>query len=38
TTRYDDLNHLFGKWSQDEFEGIEKRIDAARIIDHELWQ
>jgi len=38
TRRYDDLDHLFGKWSHSEFEKIQGFIDGQRKIDPELWQ
>jgi ribosomal protein S24E len=38
TRVYDDLDHLFGKWSQAEFDRIQAKIDAESIIDKELWQ
>ncbi len=37
TVIHDDLDHLFGKWSQQEFEDIQRRIDKEREIDKELW-
>jgi hypothetical protein len=38
TRIYDDLDHLFGKWTQEEFERIQGEIDSHRNIDEELWQ
>ena len=38
TRTYDDLDSLFGKWSQEEFERIQQKIDDERVIDEELWQ
>jgi ribosomal protein S24E len=38
TRIYDDLDHLFGQWSQEEFDLIQGKIDAERTIDKELWQ
>ena len=35
---YDDLDHLFGRWSAEEFEKIRGAIDRARQVDEELWQ
>ncbi|ABW67615.1 FitA-like ribbon-helix-helix domain-containing protein [Desulfosudis oleivorans] len=35
---YDDLDHLFGRWSADEFKKIQGAIDRARHIDEELWK
>ena len=37
TRQYDDLDHLFGKWSRSEFEKIQGFIDSQRKIDPELW-
>ena len=38
TAEYHDLDHLFGKWSDKEFEKIQGTIDAERKIDKELWE
>ena len=38
TRRYDDLDSLFGKWSQQDFEAIQAKIDGERCIDPELWK
>ena len=38
TKTYDDLDHLFGKWSQKEYKEIQNRIDKERKIDRELWE
>ena len=38
THRYNDLDHLFGKWSQTEFKRIQGTVDNQRKIDTELWQ
>ncbi|HET98179.1 MAG TPA: antitoxin [Desulfurivibrio alkaliphilus] len=32
-----DLDHLFGRWSEDEFKQIQGKIDTERRIDPELW-
>ena len=37
THRHKDLDHLFGKWSNSEFNKIQDAIDAQRKIDQELW-
>ena len=37
TAIHNDLDYLFGKWSQKEFEDIQDRIDKEREIDKELW-
>lgn len=34
---YHDLDNLFGKWDEDEFEKIQGKIDSERSIDEELW-
>ena len=33
-----DLDHLFGRWDEEEFARIQQNIDAGRRIDPELWQ
>jgi hypothetical protein len=38
TRTYDDLDHLFGRWSQKDFDRIQRKIDQERTIDKELWQ
>lgn len=38
TKKYDDLDHLFGKWTDDEFDKINLFIDDQRKIDPELWK
>lgn len=38
TAVYHDLDHLFGKWSDTEFEKIQAKIDSERIVDKELWE
>ncbi len=38
TQEYHDLDHLFGSWSEDEFNAIQGKIDAERRIDTELWK
>jgi len=35
---YDDLDDLFGRWSEDEFNAVEGKISRERCIDPELWQ
>jgi ribosomal protein S24E len=37
TLVYHDLDHMFGKWSTEEFEQIQGKIDEERKIDKELW-
>lgn len=36
--QYDDLDHLFGKWSGAEFEKMKGLLDNQRKIDPELWR
>ena len=38
TAEYHDLDHLFGRWSEEEFEKIQGKITRERQIDQELWQ
>lgn len=38
TAEFHDLDHLFGQWSEDEFEKIQDKISKERQIDKELWQ
>ncbi len=38
TAQYDDLDHLFGSWTEAEFERIQEKIDSERQIDVELWK
>jgi HicB family len=35
---YDDLDDLFGRWKDDEFEKINNAIASQRQIDEELWK
>jgi hypothetical protein len=35
---YDDLDDLFGSWSEDEFNDISARIEQGRRIDPEIWR
>ena len=37
TAVYNDLDHLFGIWSEEEYKAIQKKIDSERKIDKELW-
>lgn len=37
TRVFHDLDHLFGRWSEDEFDAIQGKIDEERHIDPELW-
>jgi hypothetical protein len=38
TNKYNDLDHLFGKWTDAEFDKIQGIIDIQRKIDRELWE
>ena len=38
TVAYNDMDHLFGRWSEKDFKKIQRAIDAERKIDEELWQ
>jgi len=33
-----DMDHLFGRWSEEEFQQIQGKIDEERVIDPELWK
>lgn len=35
--RYEDLDDLFGRWSEAEFNEIQSKINHARKVDPELW-
>lgn len=37
TREYDDLDNLFGSWTDEEFADIQSKIDCERQIDEELW-
>lgn len=34
---YQDLDHLFRCWDEDEFTRIQQKIDSERHVDPELW-
>ena len=38
TVIHHDMDHLFGRWSEKNFEQIQKKIDSQRRIDEELWE
>jgi plasmid stability protein len=38
TAVYGDLDGLFGKWSEEEFQRIQGKIDSERGVDAELWK
>lgn len=35
---YNDLDHLFGRWSEEDFIAIHGRIQQERQVDEELWK
>ena len=37
TNTYHDLDHLFGSWSEYEYQAIQGKIESESQIDHELW-
>jgi ribosomal protein S24E len=37
TVVYHDMDHIFGRWSEEEFEQIQGKIDSERKIEKELW-
>ena len=37
SVRHHDLDHLFGRWPEDEFQMIQGKIDGERKIDPKLW-
>jgi len=38
TKKYNDLDHLFGKWTDAEFDKVQGIINSQRKIDRELWE
>ncbi len=38
TTEHNDLDSLFGTWTEEEFNSIQGKISSERRIDSELWQ
>lgn len=38
TVEHHDMDHLFGRWSEEEFNRIQDKIDKERKIDKELWK
>ncbi len=38
TQEYDDLDNLFGRWSEQEFDQISSKIGSERKIDEDLWR
>ncbi len=37
TEVYHDMDHIFGRWSEEEFEQIQGKIDSERKVEKELW-
>lgn len=35
---FDDVDHLAGTWTQDEFEEFERQLEAQRTVEAGLWQ
>ena len=35
---YSDLDDLFGKWNDEEYDAVQGKIDRERVIDRELWE
>ena len=35
--KYDDLDHLFGSWDEEEFNAIQNKINQERQIDQDIW-
>ena len=38
TVKHHDMDHLFGKWSDDEYNRIQKKINSERKVDKEIWK
>ena len=38
TAEHDDIDSLFGAWTEEEFSSIQGKISSERRIDTELWQ
>ena len=38
TVSHHDLDHLFGRWTEKEYNQIQNKIDSERKIDKELWE
>ena len=38
TRKHNDLDNLFGSWSESEFNQIEKKINQERQIDQDIWE
>ncbi len=37
TTVNNDMDHLFGIWSEDDYKKIQEKIDSERRVDEEIW-
>ncbi|MCY3738117.1 MAG: hypothetical protein OXG13_17055 [Gemmatimonadaceae bacterium] len=38
TEVHQDMDHLFGRWDEEEFARIQGKIDSGRRVDPELWE
>ena len=38
TRKYDDLDQLFGKWTEAEYREMQAGINEARRVDQEFWE
>lgn len=38
TVVYNDMDHLFGIWSEEDYKVIQEKINSERNIDKELWK
>ncbi len=38
TNKYHDMDELFGKWNDAEFNAIQGKVDSERQVDEELWK
>ena len=38
TLQHHDLDHLFGNWTDEEYQLIQSKIDSNRQIDREIWE
>lgn len=36
--KHHDMDHLFGRWTDDEYKRIQEKIDSERKIDEEIWK
>ena len=38
TQQHNDLDHLFGNWTEEEYRQIQSKIESNRQIDKEIWE